>query len=81
MGEHYIWRIIWQDILPGFVMHWSYRIDVLSYLDFDMEKMAEYAHIRNPRLEIFPVNAVTGEGVEAWCGWLRRQVPVWQESF
>ena len=50
------------------------KIDVLPYFDFDMDKMVEYAHMRNPRLKIFPISAKTGEGVDAWCDWLRRQV-------
>lgn len=54
------------------------KIDVLPYFDFDMEKVVEYAHMRNPRLEIFPVSAKTGEGVDAWCGWLRKQVDMWK---
>ena len=53
------------------------KIDVLPYFDFDMDKMVEYAHMRNPRLKIFPISAKTGEGVDAWCDWLRRQVKDW----
>ena len=56
------------------------KIDVLSYFDFDMEKVVEYAHMRNPKLEIFPISAKTGEGVDAWCDWLRRQVRDWNEA-
>lgn len=55
------------------------KIDVLPYFNFDMEKVVEYAHMRNPRLEIFPVSAATGEGVEAWCEWLRKQVKQWKD--
>lgn len=54
------------------------KIDVLPYFDFDMDKVVEYAHRRNPKLEIFPVSAKTGEGIDAWCDWLRRQVKDWQ---
>lgn len=54
------------------------KTDVLPYFDFDMGKVVEYAHRRNPKLEIFPVSAKTGEGMDAWCGWLRRQVKDWQ---
>ena len=55
------------------------KIDVLPYFDFDMDKVVEYAHMRNPRLKIFPITAKTGEGVGAWCDWLRRQVKDWNE--
>ena len=54
------------------------KTDVLPYFDFDMDKVVEYAHRRNPKLEIFPVSAKTGEGMDAWCDWLRRQVKDWQ---
>ena len=55
------------------------KIDVLPYFDFDMEKVVEYAHMRNPKLKIFPLSAKTGEGVDAWCNWLREQVRDWNE--
>lgn len=55
------------------------KIDVLPYFDFDMEKVVEYAHMRNPKLKIFPLSAKTGEGVDAWCDWLREQVRDWNE--
>lgn len=53
------------------------KIDVLPYFDFDMEKVVEYAHMRNPNLKIFPLSAKTGEGVDAWCQWLKEQVQSW----
>ena len=53
------------------------KIDVMPYFDFDMDKVVEYAHMRNPDLKIFPISAKTGEGVEAWAGWLREQVTAW----
>lgn len=54
------------------------KTDVLPYFDFDMEKVAEYAHMRNPKLKIFPVSAKTGEGMDAWCDWLREEVAEWK---
>ena len=53
------------------------KIDVLPYFDFDMEKVVEYAHMRNPNLKIFPISAKTGEGVQAWTDWLKQQVREW----
>ena len=55
------------------------KIDVLPYFDFDMDKVVEYAHRRNPELKIFPISAKTGEGMDAWCAWLRQQVRDWQK--
>ena len=54
------------------------KIDVLPYFDFDMEKVTEYAKMRNPNIQIIPICAKTGEGIDAWAGWLRQQVRDWQ---
>ena len=56
------------------------KIDVLPYFDFDMEKVVEYAKMRNPKLEIFPISAKTGEGVDAWCDWLKKNVAQWNQE-
>lgn len=55
------------------------KIDVLPYFDFDMEKVVEYAHRRNPELKIFPVCAKNGDGMEAFCDWLKNEVKRWNE--
>lgn len=55
------------------------KTDVLPFFDFDMEKVIEYAHMRNPELAIFPVSAKTGEGFDAWENWLREQVNDWNK--
>lgn len=55
------------------------KIDVMPYFDFDMEKVVEFARRRNPDIEIFPISAKTGEGVDAWADWLRRQVKEWNK--
>ena len=50
------------------------KIDVLSYFDFDMELVKEYIHMRNPKAEIFPICAKTGEGISEWARWLKEKV-------
>ena len=40
--------------------------------------MREYALKRNPKLELIPISAKTGEGIDKWCDWLRREVRAWQ---
>ncbi len=55
------------------------KIDVLPYFDFDMDKVREYAKMRNPKLKIFPICAKTGEGMEAWCDWLYEEVMEWNK--
>ena len=56
------------------------KIDVLPYFDFDLEKLTAYAHQRHPGLEIFPLSAKTGEGMDAWFDWLRREVKAWKSE-
>ncbi len=50
------------------------KTDVLPYFDFDMEKVKEYALMRNPSLKIFAVSARTGEGMKEWTDWLKSEV-------
>ncbi len=50
------------------------KIDAMAVFDFDMEKAKEYIRVRNPKAEIFPVSAKTGEGIEAWTEWLYKKV-------
>ena len=56
------------------------KIDVLPYFDFDLDKVTEFAHMRHPGLEIFPVSAKTGEGMDQWVDWLRGQVGDWKKA-
>ena len=53
------------------------KIDVLPYFNFDLDKVREFAHMRNPNLKIFPISAKTGEGVDTWCDRLREQANAW----
>jgi hydrogenase nickel incorporation protein HypB len=56
------------------------KIDVLPYFDFDFDKVREYALMRNPDLQIFPVSAKTGEGFEALEAWLSRKILDWKKA-
>lgn len=55
------------------------KIDVLPYFDFDMERVKEYIHQRNPQAKVFPISAKTGEGMDAWTEWLAAQVTEWKK--
>ena len=52
------------------------KVDLLSagMVDFDLERVKTDARRLNKAIEIFPVSARTGEGMQAWYGWLREQV-------
>mgnify|MGYP004514238923 FL=1 len=56
------------------------KIDVLPYFDFDMEKVTEFARRRNPNIQIFPISAKTGEGVEALAQWLGQRIQDWKQK-
>lgn len=54
------------------------KIDVLPYFDFDMEKCIEYVHMRNPKAQVIPICAKTGEGIGQWTDWLKKEVAEWK---
>lgn len=56
------------------------KIDVLPYFDFNMDKCEEYIHMRNPGARVIPISAKTGEGVEAFAGWLLEKVLTWKQQ-
>jgi len=49
------------------------KIDLLPYIEFDMAKARENALNINPGLTIFEVSAKTGEGIDEWIEWLRKE--------
>lgn len=51
------------------------KCDTLSvFNDFDTEKVVERIKMRNPKADIYFISAKTGEGIDEWCDWLRKQV-------
>lgn len=56
------------------------KIDVLPYFDFDLEKCREYVKMRNPKAEVIPISARTGEGMDAWYNWLRTEIKSFKEN-
>lgn len=49
------------------------KVDLLPYVDFDVEECAGYARSVNPGVNILPLSATTGEGVQAWYDWIASQ--------
>jgi hydrogenase nickel incorporation protein HypB len=47
------------------------KIDLLPYLEFDVDRCIQYARQVNPHIQIFQVSALTGVGLEDWYEWLR----------
>ena len=54
------------------------KTDVMPYFDFDLDKCREYVRMRNPRAEVIPICAKTGEGVDAFADWILREVNNWK---
>ena len=50
------------------------KIDALPYFDFDIEKAKERILALNPKAVFFPISAKTGEGLDALCGWILKEV-------
>ncbi len=50
------------------------KIDLLGHVDFDMERAMTDARRLNKAIEIFPISAKTGEGMDKWCEWLLKNV-------
>lgn len=54
------------------------KVDVLPYFDFDMEQCKKNIALRNPNALVIPICAKTGEGIEEWADYLRREVSSWK---
>ena len=50
------------------------KIDAAAFFNFDLAACTERVKKLNPNIEIIPISAKTGEGVEKWADWLRREV-------
>jgi hydrogenase nickel incorporation protein HypB len=48
------------------------KIDLLPYVDFDVEKFLTRLDAVHPGVQCLQVSAKTGEGMEAWREWLAR---------
>ena len=56
------------------------KIDLLPYVDCSLEKLNEDSLKINPDLTIFRISCKTGEGLEDWYNWLRKQVKTRKED-
>ena len=56
------------------------KMDVLPYFDFNLEKCRENIRLRNPKAQVIPICAKTGEGVDAFADWLLEQVKSWKQN-
>jgi hydrogenase nickel incorporation protein HypB len=49
------------------------KIDLLPYVDFDLDACVDRARSIRPGVEVVSASARTGEGIDAWYAWLGRQ--------
>ena len=50
------------------------KIDLLPYIDFDMDYFQQGVKMLNPGLKTFPLSCKTGEGLEDWLTWLKTKL-------
>ncbi|NFI39979.1 hydrogenase nickel incorporation protein HypB [Clostridium botulinum] len=56
------------------------KIDAKDYFEFDLEAVKERVRKLNPNIKVIPISAKTGEGIEEWIDWIRKEVKIWKES-
>lgn len=56
------------------------KTDVMPYFDFDLEKCTEYIHMRNPKAQVIPICAKTGEGIDTFADWIIAEVSGWKND-
>lgn len=56
------------------------KTDVMPYFDFSLERCKKYIHERNPKAQVIPICAKTGEGVDAFVQWLKDEVNNWKQK-
>jgi len=56
------------------------KTDCLGYFDFDLDAVKARAQKLNPSVEIFALSAKTGQNIDQWAAWLRREVMAWKQA-
>jgi len=56
------------------------KIDLLPYIEFNMDYFKKGVEMLNPGLISFPISCKTGEGLQAWIKWLIEQIQAVQPS-
>lgn len=46
------------------------KVDLLPYVDFDLEIFGKHVRSINPKAEILPLSATRGDGIPAWFDWI-----------
>jgi hydrogenase nickel incorporation protein HypB len=56
------------------------KIDLLPYIDFDVDYFKRGVQILNPDVVFFDVSCKTGEGIDHWAGWLQERVEAFKQG-
>ena len=56
------------------------KIDLLPYVDFDMDYFKKGVQMLNPDLLTFPISCKTGEGIQSWTNWVIGQIKATKSS-
>lgn len=56
------------------------KIDTMGFFDFDLEAVKERVVRLNPKIKVLPICAKTGEGIDKWVDWLRKEVKNWNNQ-
>jgi hydrogenase nickel incorporation protein HypB len=57
------------------------KMDLLSYVDFDLEKARRDSLALNKNLKIFEVSCKTAAGLDAWIAWLTQRIDEFKKSW
>ena len=54
------------------------KMDTKEYFDFDLDLCIDHVKKLNPSIQIFPVSAKTGEGMDAFENWMKEAFVEWK---
>ena len=56
------------------------KVDLLPYVEFNMDYFRRGVEMLNPGVVTFPISCRTGEGLETWTNWVAQQVDLKRET-
>ena len=56
------------------------KLDYLGLSDFNLDLLQERVQMLNRKIDIFAVSCRTGEGIDDWCDWLRREIAAYKNQ-
>lgn len=56
------------------------KMDLMDYVDFDIDRAKKDARISNPDLKIFEVSCKTSSGLDAWFNWISTRIEEFRQS-